>query len=97
VRPVAQLPLNNQALYDVDRRRHVFEPLPMRLERDVAADGVEFALEIVEAIRRVQSAPTPWRSLSGIFRWRPVCGRAVAGIGPVVAHREVARCPTLAF
>jgi hypothetical protein len=57
VRPVAQLPLNNQALDDVDRRRHVFEALPMWLERDVAAYGVELTLKIVDTPALITKAP----------------------------------------
>jgi hypothetical protein len=49
VRSVAQLPLNSQALDDVDRRRHVFITLPMRLEWDMPADGIQLALEIIDA------------------------------------------------
>jgi hypothetical protein len=42
---MAQLPLDDQALDHIDRRRHVLEALPMWLERDVAADGVKLTLE----------------------------------------------------
>jgi hypothetical protein len=48
VRPVAQLPLDNQALDDVDGRRHIFEALSVRLERDVAADSIKLTLQIVD-------------------------------------------------
>jgi hypothetical protein len=48
VRSVAQLPLNNQAFDNVDRRRHVFEALTMRLEQNVAADGIKLTFQIVD-------------------------------------------------
>jgi hypothetical protein len=51
VRAVARLFPNNQTLDDVDRRRHVFVALTMRLERNGAADGITLMLQIVDAPR----------------------------------------------
>jgi hypothetical protein len=57
VRPMAQLPLDDQALDHIDRRRHVLEALPMWLERDVAAYGVELTLKIVDTPALITKAP----------------------------------------
>jgi hypothetical protein len=49
VRSVAQFSLDDQTLDDVDRRRHVFVALPVRLQLHIAADSIELALQIVDA------------------------------------------------
>jgi hypothetical protein len=46
---VANPLLNDQAFQNIDRRTHVAKTLAVRRQFHVAADLVEFALEIVDA------------------------------------------------
>jgi hypothetical protein len=65
VRPMAQLSLDDQTLDDVDRRAHVLVALPVRLEREMATDGIQVALEIIDAPEVENIAFRPQRSERG--------------------------------